>query len=220
MNLQSDRKGNVNNVKRSIDLSVSRSQVATVSSYCFSLKKRRRRTIITGEQLTSLENLYMQEQWPSKSKKEKLAAEIGTSEHFVSIWFQNKRARVKRESEEKSIKIRHRSRAMELPHPSFSYTRSPDLSKLSSRSRSTTRNTAGENDYKLSTGNVFSTGFPDEIGSGGNNMRQTITTQTKELREGVACKLIPSSNEKMLSNKTTKENLRNVSYPKLRSYMI
>lgn len=63
------------------------------------IRKRRKRTIITAEQLEKLEKTFKQEQWPNKLRKERLAYELGSNEQFVSIWFQNKRARVKREEE-------------------------------------------------------------------------------------------------------------------------
>ncbi|XP_006824212.1 uncharacterized protein LOC102807594 [Saccoglossus kowalevskii] len=64
------------------------------------LKKRRKRTIIAAEQLLKLEGLYKQEQWPNREKKEKLARLIGMSTHFVNIWFQNKRSRMKKMAQE------------------------------------------------------------------------------------------------------------------------
>ena len=62
-------------------------------------RKRRKRTIISSEQLHKLETSFKREQWPNKYRKEKLATELGSDEQFVSIWFQNKRARVKREED-------------------------------------------------------------------------------------------------------------------------
>ncbi|XP_070579171.1 uncharacterized protein [Ptychodera flava] len=61
-----------------------------------SARGKRRRTIISADQLLKLEGLYRQEQWPSREKKEALAKEIGMSTHFVNIWFQNKRSRMKK----------------------------------------------------------------------------------------------------------------------------
>ncbi|XP_072163447.1 uncharacterized protein [Diadema setosum] len=63
-------------------------------------RKRRKRTIITAEQLLKLESLFKQEQWPGREKKEELAREIEMSTHFVNIWFQNKRSRVKKLAQE------------------------------------------------------------------------------------------------------------------------
>ena len=68
-------------------------------------RKRRKRTIITAEQLEKLENTFKQEQWPNKMCKERVAYELGSNEQFVSIWFQNKRARVKREEEMAKIQF-------------------------------------------------------------------------------------------------------------------
>ena len=65
-------------------------------------KRRRKRTIITADQLTKLEGLYRQEQWPNRERKEKLAKEIGMSTHFVNIWFQNKRSRMKKMAQEEA----------------------------------------------------------------------------------------------------------------------
>ncbi|XP_022081449.1 protein gooseberry-like isoform X2 [Acanthaster planci] len=63
-------------------------------------RKRRRRTIIAADQLMKMEELYKQEQWPGREKKESLAREIGMSTHFVNIWFQNKRSRMKKLAQE------------------------------------------------------------------------------------------------------------------------
>uniref|UniRef100_T1IQQ5 Homeobox domain-containing protein n=1 Tax=Strigamia maritima TaxID=126957 RepID=T1IQQ5_STRMM len=62
------------------------------------MKKRRKRTSITSSQLQKLEQLFKEEPWPSRESKENLAEEIGMSPQFVNIWFQNKRARIKKES--------------------------------------------------------------------------------------------------------------------------
>ena len=68
-------------------------------------RKRRKRTIITAEQLEKLEHTFKQEQWPNKMCKERVAYELGSNEQFVSIWFQNKRARVKREEEMAKLQV-------------------------------------------------------------------------------------------------------------------
>ena len=60
-------------------------------------KKKRKRTIIPPEQVEKLEALFFREQWPSRIRKEDLAQELGQTEHFVSVWFQNRRARQKKE---------------------------------------------------------------------------------------------------------------------------
>ncbi|XP_038046997.1 LIM homeobox transcription factor 1-alpha-like [Patiria miniata] len=75
-------------------------------------RKRRRRTIIGADQLMKMEQLYKQEQWPGREKKEALAREIGMSTHFVNIWFQNKRSRMKKlAQEEEELEILRQSRS-------------------------------------------------------------------------------------------------------------
>lgn len=60
-------------------------------------KRKRKRTVIPETHYDKLEKLFQRETWPNRAKKEALAQEIGQSEHFVSVWFQNRRARMKRE---------------------------------------------------------------------------------------------------------------------------
>ncbi|CAD5114737.1 DgyrCDS3778 [Dimorphilus gyrociliatus] len=60
-------------------------------------KKRRKRTVILPETLKRLEDVFAEERWPSRPAKLKLAQELNQTEQFVNIWFQNKRARMKRE---------------------------------------------------------------------------------------------------------------------------
>lgn len=60
-------------------------------------KKRRKRTMISPTELEKLESLFKSEAWPSRVNKVRLAEEIRKTEHFVSTWFQNRRARQKRE---------------------------------------------------------------------------------------------------------------------------
>ena len=60
-------------------------------------KRKRKRTVIPDTHIDKLEKLFQRETWPNRAKKEALALEIGQSEHFVSVWFQNRRARMKRE---------------------------------------------------------------------------------------------------------------------------
>ncbi|XP_041467665.1 retinal homeobox protein Rx1-like [Lytechinus variegatus] len=76
-------------------------------------RKRRKRTIITPEQLIKLEELYKQEQWPGRDRKEELAREIEMSSHFVNIWFQNKRSRLKKLAQEEEEIKAMKSRAKE-----------------------------------------------------------------------------------------------------------
>ena len=62
-------------------------------------RRRRKRTVIPSEDLDKLESLFAEDQWPGRLAKKELAAALNKSEQFVSVWFQNKRARVKRQKE-------------------------------------------------------------------------------------------------------------------------
>ena len=70
-------------------------------------KPRRKRTVITPDQLDKLETSFKQEPWPHRSRKENIAKDLDKPEPFVSIWFQNKRARVKREEEMAKQGLQH-----------------------------------------------------------------------------------------------------------------
>ncbi|KAL5009279.1 hypothetical protein ScPMuIL_014860 [Solemya velum] len=70
-------------------------------SQMFAMKGKRRRTMISSAELEQLENYFLQDMWPSRKKKELLAQQMCKSERFVDIWFQNRRARMRRLSKEK-----------------------------------------------------------------------------------------------------------------------
>ena len=62
-------------------------------------KKRRKRTAFSPDQQSSLESAFEKEHWPSRVKKQKLADELGMSIQLVRTWFQNRRAKEKREED-------------------------------------------------------------------------------------------------------------------------
>jgi hypothetical protein len=80
------------------------------------LPKRRRRTTIPPEHLEKLEELFEEEQWPSREVKAKLAEALGHNENFVNIWFQNKRARVKKEQEKRVKALLEQTKGF-IPQP-------------------------------------------------------------------------------------------------------
>ena len=59
-------------------------------------RKRKKRTIISPEQLIFLERTFKKDAWPDRCRKCKIARELGTSDNFVTVWFQNRRARERR----------------------------------------------------------------------------------------------------------------------------
>ena len=80
---------------------------------------RRRRTIITPDQLEQLERAFKLDPWPVRHKKEEIARDLGKTEVFVSTWFQNKRARVRRTEE------------LNLPKPSRSIAKEESVKTVS-----------------------------------------------------------------------------------------
>ena len=62
------------------------------------VKKRRKRTIFTSDQLKRLESEFRRQQYLVGSEREQVAAELTLSEAQVKIWFQNRRIKWRREN--------------------------------------------------------------------------------------------------------------------------
>ncbi|XP_074662997.1 uncharacterized protein LOC141915386 [Tubulanus polymorphus] len=80
-------------------MSESNSKKETNTHFQKETEKRRIRTVIRKDELALLEEVYYTNQWPSKEEKIRLSDQLGKTQQFVNIWFQNKRARVKKEKQ-------------------------------------------------------------------------------------------------------------------------
>ncbi|KAL3873261.1 hypothetical protein ACJMK2_036399 [Sinanodonta woodiana] len=100
-------------------------------------KRKRKRTFITPEEIEKLECLFLEDAKPHRDKKIDLANELGKTENFVNIWFQNRRAKERR----KSLQEERDSENKNDSEGSCTNTKLeiPDLSKLN-RTREKCRN--------------------------------------------------------------------------------
>ena len=74
-------------------------------------KKKRKRTVITPDEVDVLESAFRIQSRPDRYAKIKLAKDLGKTENFISIWFQNRRARERRQSHPPARDdVRHTSR--------------------------------------------------------------------------------------------------------------
>ena len=55
--------------------------------------KKRRRTVITPDEIERLEDSFRAEPKPDRNLKLDLARELSKTENFINIWFQNRRAK-------------------------------------------------------------------------------------------------------------------------------
>ena len=63
-------------------------------------KFRRSRTIFNTEQLEVLEQHFQRHKYPDVKHRKKISEEIGLPEERIQIWFQNRRAKDKRQMEQ------------------------------------------------------------------------------------------------------------------------
>ena len=68
-----------------------------------SLEDKRPRTAFTSDQLKRLRQEFTANRYLTEERRKNLCSELGLSENQLKIWFQNKRAKVKKSCDQKGV---------------------------------------------------------------------------------------------------------------------
>ena len=80
---------------------------AASSSSSSSKEDKRPRTAFTAEQLQRLKTEFQTNRYLTEQRRQSLATELGLNESQIKIWFQNKRAKIKKASGTKNTLALH-----------------------------------------------------------------------------------------------------------------